>query len=242
MSEANGARTGGSGVKTKAARIIHAARAAGHKTLSEYDSKRVLKLYGVPTSKEVLVTSLAAAREAASRIGYPVVLKACSVDATHKTELGLVAVGLGTGMELADAFRLLKKRVGPNYDGAWLVQEMVAGQREVMIGMVRDAQFGPSVMFGLGGIFTEVLQDVCFRVAPVRKRDALDMMTAIRAHRILDGVRGMKPVDRQVMARSIMALGRIGLDFPEISEIDVNPMIIRGSRPVAVDGLIVLDG
>ena len=120
------------------------------------------------------------------------------------------------------------------------MQEMVSGQREVMIGMVRDAQFGPSVMFGLGGIFTEILQDVSFRVAPVRKRDALDMMAAIRAHRILDGVRGMKPVDRHVMAQAIMALGRIGLDFPEISEIDVNPMIIRGSRPVAVDGLIVL--
>jgi acetyl-CoA synthetase (ADP-forming) len=109
-----------------------------------------------------------------------------------------------------------------------------------MIGMVRDAQFGPSVMFGLGGIFTEILQDVSFRVAPVRKRDALDMMAAIRAHRILDGVRGMKPVERHVMAQAIMALGRIGLDFPEISEIDVNPMIIRGSRPVAVDGFIVL--
>ena len=109
-----------------------------------------------------------------------------------------------------------------------------------MIGMGRDAQFGPSVMFGLGGIFTEILQDVSFRVAPVRKRDALDMMAAIRAHRILDAVRGMKPVDRHVMAQAIMALGRIGLDFPEISEIDVNPMIIRGSLPVAVDGLIVL--
>jgi acyl-CoA synthetase (NDP forming) len=227
-------------VNTRAARIIQAARAASQTTLSEYDSKRVLKLYGVPTSKEVLVTSQAAAKTAASKIGYPVVLKACSADATHKTELGLVAVGLGTAKEFMEAFRLIKKRAGPDYDGAWLVQEMVSGQREVMIGMVRDAQFGPSVMFGLGGIFTEILEDVSFRVAPVRKRDALDMMAAIRAHRILGAVRGMKPVDRDLMAQSIMALGRIGLDFPEISEIDVNPMIIRGSRPVAVDGLIVL--
>ena len=227
-------------MNTKAARIIQAARTAGQTTLSEYDSKRVLKLYGVPTSKEVLVTSQTAARTAASKIGYPVVLKACSADATHKTELGLVAVGLGTAKELLEAFRRIAKRAGPDYGGAWLVQEMVSGQREVMIGMVRDAQFGPSVMFGLGGIFTEILQDVSFRVAPVRKRDALDMMAAIRAHRILGPVRGMKPVDRHVMAKAIMALGRIGLDFPEISEIDVNPMIIRGSLPVAVDGLIVL--
>ena len=233
---------GGPGVNTKAARIIQAARAAGQTTLSEYDSKRVLKLYGVPTSKEALVTSLAAARTAASKIGYPVVLKACSAGAIHKTELGLVAVGLGTAKELMEAFRHIKKRVGPGYDGAWLVQEMVSGQREVMIGMVRDAQFGPSVMFGLGGIFTEILEDVCFRVAPVRKRDALDMMATIRGSRILGATRGMKPVDRQVMTQAIMALGRIGLDFPEISEIDVNPMIIRGARPVAVDGLIVLGG
>jgi len=227
-------------MNSRAASIIQAARAAGQTTLSEYDSKRVLKLYGVPTSKEVLVTSQTAARTAASTIGYPVVLKACSAGAIHKTELGLVAVGLGSAKELMDAFRRIRKRAGPGFNGAWLVQEMVSGQREVMIGMVRDAQFGPSVMFGLGGIFTEVFEDVSFRVAPVRKRDALDMMAAIRAHRILGGVRGMKPVDRPVMARAIMALGRIGLDFPEITEIDVNPLIIRGTHPVAVDGLIVL--
>ena len=224
--------------KTKAAHIIKAARAAGHGALSEFDSKRVLKLYGVPTSKEILVTSLAGAREAAAKICYPVVLKACSEDATHKTELGLVAVGLSTRKELADAYRSMSKK----YRGAWLVQEMVKGQRELMIGMVRDAQFGPSVMFGLGGIFTEILKDVAFRVAPVRKRDALEMMASIRAHRILDDVRGMKAVDREIIARSLMALGRIGLDFPVISEIDVNPMIVRGRQPVAVDGLIVLGG
>jgi len=226
--------------ESSAKRIVDGARKRGQRTLSEYDSKRVLKAYGVPVTREILDSTQGAAKDAARKLGYPVVLKACSADATHKTELGLVAVGLGTAKEPMEAFRLMRKRAGPGYDGAWLVQEMVSGQREVMIGMVRDAQFGPSVMFGLGGIFTEILQDVSFRVAPVRKRDALDMMAAIRAHRILDGVRGMKPVDRHVMAQAIIALGRIGLDFPEISEIDVNPMIIRGSRPVAVDGLIVL--
>ena len=117
---------------------------------------------------------------------------------------------------------------------------MVRGEREIMIGMVRDAQFGPSVMFGLGGIFTEILRDVVFRVAPVRKRDALAMVRGIQGHRILDAVRGMKAVDLDLLTASIMALGRIGLDFEDIAEIDVNPMIVKGARPVAVDALVVL--
>jgi acetyl-CoA synthetase (ADP-forming) len=109
-----------------------------------------------------------------------------------------------------------------------------------MIGMVRDAQFGPSVMFGLGGIFTEVLQDVVFRIAPLRKRDALDMVQGIKGHRILGAIRGMKAVDLEVLTRSLIAVGRIGLDHAEISEIDVNPLIVKGTRPVAVDALVVL--
>ena len=228
-------------MNTRAARIIQAARAAGQTTLSEYDSKRVLKLYGVPTSKEVLVTSRTAARTAASKIGYPVVLKACSADATHKTERGLVAVGLGTDRALTEAFRTLKSRAGRGYDGDYLVQEMVRGDREIMIGMIRDDQFGPSVMFGLGGIFTEILEDVVFRVAPLTKRDAREMARGIRGHRILDAIRGMKAVDLDVLTRCLIGIGRLGLDFPEIREIDINPLIIRGARPIAVDGLIVLD-
>lgn len=223
-------------------RIIGAAVARGQKTLSEYDSKRVLAAYGIPVTREVLVSNLTQARKAAMALKYPVVLKACSADATHKTEKGLVAVNLATGRALSEAFRTIKKRAGRSYDGDYLVQEMVKGEREIMIGMVRDAQFGPSVMFGLGGIFTEILQDVAFRVAPLKKRDTLDMMRAIRGHKILDAVRGQKAVDLDVLSNSLMALGRIGLEHEEISEIDVNPLIVRGARPVAVDALVVLGG
>ncbi len=222
------------------AKIIEAARKSGHRTLSEYDSKRILAAYGIPVSRERLVSSVTAARDAARRIKYPVVLKACSADAAHKTEKGLVAVGLENQKALGAAFATIKKRAGRSYDGDYLVQEMVKGQREIMLGMIRDSQFGPSVMFGLGGIFTEVLEDVAFRVAPVRKRDALAMMREIRGHRILGAIRGMKPVDTDILAKAIIALGRIGLDHPEISEIDINPLIVRGDRPVAVDALVVL--
>lgn len=221
-------------------RIIRAARARGETTLSEHDSKRVLAAYGVPTTREALVTGVAEAAAAAKKIGWPVVLKACSAEEAHKTEKGLVAVGLGSERELRESFAAMAKRAGKGYRGAWLVQEMVKGSREIMIGMVRDPQFGPSVMFGLGGIFTEILHDVAFRVAPLRKRDALELTRAIRGHRILDAVRGMKAVDTDSLCLSLMAVGQVALDHPDIAEIDVNPLIVRGDKPVAVDALIVL--
>lgn len=225
---------------TKAAKIIAAAKKRGDRTLSEYDSKRVLAAYGVPITREILVTSAKAAEKAAKKIGYPVVLKACSADATHKTELGLVEVGLGNAKALSKAFADIKKRAGKEYDGAYLVQEMIGGKREIMVGMLRDAQFGPSVMFGLGGIFTEVLEDVAFRVAPLKKKDAVAMMGAIRGHKILGALRGMPAVDRDLLAKTLVAIGKIGLDHPDVEQIDINPMIISGKKPVAVDGLIVL--
>ena len=220
--------------------IIRAARASGQRALSEYDGKRILKAYGVPVSREVLVSTATQARAAATRIGYPVVLKACSADAAHKTEKGLVAVNLSSQKALTEAFATLKKRAGRGYDGAFLVQEMVAGAREIMIGMHRDPSFGPSVLFGLGGIFTEILQDVVFRIAPIRKRDAREMMGAIRGHRILDAVRGLPAVDRDLLGNALTAVGRIALDHPEIAEIDINPLIVRGAKPIAVDALFVL--
>jgi len=225
---------------TRTQTILAAARKKGQKTLSEYDSKRILAAYGIPVSKEALVTSQSAARAAAKKIGYPVVLKACSADEAHKTEKGLIAVNLASQSALNDAFSDISKRAGKDYDGAYLVQEMVSGAREIMIGMHRDPSFGPSVAFGLGGIFTEILQDVVFRVAPLRKRDARDMMRGIRAHKILGQVRGMPRVDQDLLATALMAVGQIALDHPEIAEIDINPLILRGDRPVAVDGLIVL--
>ena len=225
---------------TRSENILAAARKRGQRTLSEYDSKRILAAYGIPVSREVLVTTQAEAREAAAKIGYPVVLKACSADEAHKTEKGLIAVNLASQKALLEAFATLVKRAGKDYDGAYLVQEMVSGAREIMIGMHRDPSFGPSVAFGLGGIFTEILQDVVFRVAPLRKRDARDMMRGIRAHKILGPVRGMPKVDQDILSTALMAVGQIALDHPDIAEIDINPLIVRGDKPVAVDALVVL--
>ena len=221
-------------------KIIKAAVVKGQKTLSEYESKRVLAAYGVPISREILVSTQSQAKAAAKKVKYPVVLKGCSADEAHKTEKGLIAVNLASQASLVEAFKTIRKRAGKNYDGAFLVQEMVSGAREIMIGMHRDPSFGPAVMFGLGGIFTEILQDVTFRIAPLRKKDARDMLRSIRGHKILQAVRGMPAADLDILCHSLMAVGQVAIDHPEIEEIDINPLIIRGSKAVAVDALIVL--
>ena len=143
--------------------IIAEALAAGHNTLSEYDSKRIIAEYGIPTTREFLAAEFADVEQAAGRIGYPVALKACAAAAQHKTEMGLIELGIKDAAELKSAYdRLAPKAI--DIGGSILVQEMVAGSRELVMGLIRDAQFGPCVMFGLGGIFTEALGDVSFRV------------------------------------------------------------------------------
>ena len=224
-----------------AKRLIAGSLKAGHGALSEYDSKRVLAAYGVPVTRERLVKTAAEAKAAAARLGYPVVLKGCAHDLLHKTEAGLVAVGLGSPKEVADAFQTLKTRAGKTFNGRFLVQEMVKGDRELMVGMTRDAQFGPSVMFGLGGIFTEILEDVSFRLAPLKSSDARAVMSEIRGAKILGAVRGMPAVDKATLARAIVGVGNVAADNPQIAEIDINPLIITGAKPIAVDGLIVLN-
>jgi len=117
---------------------------------------------------------------------------------------------------------------------------MVNGQRELVVGLTRDPQFGPCVMFGLGGIFTEILKDTAFRVAPLEKCDALDMMQEIKGRKILEAVRGMEPADLDALSQILINVGRIGIENDQIKEIDINPLILSGARPVAVDALVVL--
>ena len=126
-------------------------------------------------------------------------------------------------------------------DAGVLIQEMVKGSRELVVGLTRDPQFGPCVMFGLGGIFTEILKDVSFRLAPLEKVDAMDMMRDIQGRKILDAVRGMEKVDREALATILINVGRLGIDHERIKEIDINPLVIRGKDPVAVDALIILN-
>ncbi len=220
--------------------IIEQALSENRTTLSEYESKKLLATYGIPVSREVLVQNRAALIPALKQIGYPMVLKGCSPQISHKTEQGVVRLDIRSEEEALIAYDEINSSIGGN-DAGVLVQEMVKGQRELMAGLTRDAQFGPCVMFGLGGIFTEILKDVSFRLAPLEEKDALDMMEEIKGHRILDAIRGMERVNRSTVARILTALGSIGLENENIKEIDVNPLIIRNGEPVAVDALVVLE-
>ncbi len=218
--------------------IIEDALARKLKALSEFDSKRLLKAYGVAVTKEELVSTSADAVKAARALGYPVVMKACGPEITHKTEKRLVEIGIGDDERVVRAFAELTARVGGTSD--ILVQEMIAGRRELLLGMTRDPLYGPCVTFGLGGIFTEILNDVSCRIAPFARADADAMLDEIRGNAILGAVRGMGAVDRGALCDALTGLARLALEHDEIKEIDVNPVIIAEGRPVAVDALVVL--
>ncbi|HMK37133.1 MAG TPA: acetate--CoA ligase family protein [Desulfomonilaceae bacterium] len=219
-------------------KVIEKALSEGRTTLSEYESKQLLAEYGIPVAREFLVHREEDLFSTTARIGFPLVLKGCSSEITHKTEKNLVRTDVRTDAEALQVFRELRSSISAM--DSVLVQEMVQGKRELMAGLTRDAQFGPCVMFGLGGIFTEILKDVAFRLAPITQRDALEMMSDIRGAKILEAVRGLADVDKDATAQILMNLGRIGVENDRIQEIDVNPLIIRNGKPIAVDALVVL--
>lgn len=225
--------------KDKAIKMIGSALRKGRKTLSEYEAKQVLAAYDIPITREILIKDKKNLEKAIEKIGFPLVMKGCSADIAHKTEKGLIHVDIRTATEAKKAFREIMAGM-EGFEGGVLMQEMIKGRRELVMGLTRDPQFGPCVMFGLGGIFTEILRDISFRRAPLEIRDAHEMMQEIRGHKILDAVRGMEAADKKRLTDMLINIGRIGLEIPEISEIDLNPVILSGSKPVVVDALIVL--
>jgi len=219
--------------------LIDQAIKDGRTALSEYESKQILASYGIPVTPEELITKPEDLSEAIYKIGYPLVMKGCAAEIAHKTEKGLIRVDVRNEEEALTAY----KEITAAMDGiekAVLVQQMIKGQRELVVGLTRDPQFGPCVMFGLGGIFTEILEDTSFRVAPIEKRDALEMIQEIKAHKILEAIRGMEPVDKDILADILIAIGRLGIENEAVKEIDINPLIISRGQPVAVDALVVL--
>ncbi len=221
-------------------KIIEKALKDGRNTLSEHESKQLLIAYNIPVTREILVEDRKELISALDEIGFPLVMKGSSSSITHKTEKGLIRVDIRDEKEAGEAFEDIMGKMDGQGEGV-LVQEMVKGARELVVGLTRDPQFGPCVMFGLGGIFTEILKDISFRVAPLEKKDALDMMQEIKGRKILEAVRGMEAADLDTLAQILVTVGKIGLENHEIKEIDINPLILAGSRPVAVDALVVLE-
>jgi succinyl-CoA synthetase beta subunit len=209
------------------------------RTLSEEESRKLLADHGIPLVESRTVQSSSQAAQAAEEFGFPVVLKGTGRSLAHKTESGLVFLNLSDTAGVEKAYQDIQSQAGDKLE-AVLVQRMIVSDREFVAGMKRDSQFGPCVMFGLGGIFTEALKDVSFRVAPLERIDAEEMLDEVQASRLLGPVRGQPAADRRAFCDLLIALGRVGLDRNEIEEIDLNPVLLDGSRPVAADALVVL--
>lgn len=223
-----------------------AALAAGRRTMGEEDGRAVLEAYGFAFPKHAFARTSAEAARALRAVGAPAVMKISSPDILHKTDVGGVRLGLASPDEAARAFVEVTSSVRRKAPTAWIagvsIQEMVAGGREVILGMSRDPQFGPLLMFGLGGVAVEVLKDVAFRVAPVSGRDAREMVREIRSYPLLAAFRGTEPMDEDAIVDGLLRLSRLALDFPGIQEIEINPAIVlpRGHGLRAIDCRIAI--
>ncbi len=199
-------------------------------TAGDAEARDILAAYGVPLPKSALARNAEEAVAAAEAMGYPVVIKIASPDILHKTDIGGVKLNLASAGDVRDAFDLIVYRATRHMPDATIwgcqVQQMVKGGKEVIIGMNRDPQFGPLLMFGLGGVYVEALKDVTFRVAPIDRREAKEMLSEIRAYNLLRGVRGEKPSDLDAIADTLVRVSQLVTDFPNIVELDINPLLV----------------
>ena len=232
-------------MREKMLQIIEEARADGRSVLFEHESKRVCELVQLPVTTFRVAETIEEIVEASQKIGYPVVLKVISRDITHKTEAGGVLLNLMDRDQVEHGFWQVKANV-QKYDpkarvDGFLVQEMVPPSTEVVIGMTKDATFGPALMFGLGGIFVEILEDIAFRIAPLSLSDAYEMIQEIKAYKILTGVRGRAPADIDALVDILRKVSDLVIDFPEISQLDLNPVIVYPKGAKIVDARMILE-
>jgi acetyl-CoA synthetase (ADP-forming) len=211
------------------------------RTLSEADSALLVARYGIPTVESRRVPSTELAVAAAADLGFPVVVKLNGERIAHKTDRGLLRVGLRDGEAVERAATELLAAATPE-DGVvdLLVARMAAGTRELVAGVSRDEHFGPCVMFGVGGVLAEAIGDAVFRLAPLDAADAHDMIDELRTQQLLGAFRGEPPVDRDLLSEVLLGLSRLSCDEPEVAAVDLNPLLIDGGAPVAVDALVEL--
>lgn len=214
------------------------ARADNRSAMNEHASKQLLADFGIPVTREAIARGASEAAEIAESIGFPVVLKVSGAAIPHKTEVGGVIVGLKNEEEV---LRAGERLLGIPGCEAILVQEMVEGARELVCGLIRDRLFGPCVMFGIGGVLTEIIEDIVFRLAPLTPGDATEMAGEIRGRKVLAPFRGEAAADMDALGKILAALGDVGLRREDVLEVDINPLKIRpDGKIVAVDALVVL--
>lgn len=224
--------------------IIDRVRQEGRSLLTEVESKQILEEAGIPTARAVLAASPQEAAQVAQRIGFPVVLKVVSPDIAHKSDVGGVKLNLTSAPEVEQAYREILESAQRAQPQARIqgvaVQQMARPGTEVIIGMTKDPQFGPVLMFGLGGVLVEVLKDVAFRLVPLTPRDARQMIHEIKGYPLLEGYRGQEPADIAALEGLILKVSEFVEAYPEVGELDLNPVFAYRDGALAVDARIVL--
>jgi len=227
------------------ATIIENAQKSGRKYLNEIESKQLLKGAGVPTTDIRLVKSRDEAVASAKEIGFPVVLKIISPDIVHKSDIGGVKLGLGDGAAVGKAYDEMMAAVKAKQPSAKIdgvsVQNMAKPGVEVIIGVSRDQQFGPVLMFGMGGILVELLKDVSFRIVPITRHDAQEMIREMKSFPLLEGYRGSEPASIKALEDMLLKVSELAAKTPEIKEMDLNPVFARRDDAIAVDARIILE-
>jgi acetyl-CoA synthetase (ADP-forming) len=229
----------------KTSKIISQARLEDRKALLETEAKTICMEYAIPVTKFELAKNEREAAEFAEKIGYPVVLKIVSPDIIHKSDAGGVMVNLKSKIEVQDAYRQIlenaKKYKATAKIVGVLVQEMAPQSTEIIVGAIKDSQFGQTLMFGLGGIFVELLKDVTFRVAPITREDAREMVTEVKAYPLLKGYRNTPPADIDAIIGILLNTSRLVMENPEIKELDLNPVMAYETGAKTVDARIILE-
>ena len=212
--------------------------------LFEHEAKNLCGSYGMPITAITVATSEEDAVKAAEKIGYPIVLKIVSPQVLHKSDAGGVLINIKDEEGLREGYNTILKNVKKHVPDAEitgiLVQEMAPNGTEVIVGSTYDPTFGPTIMFGLGGIFVEILKDVSFRLAPITKTDAEEMVKEIKAYKILEGVRGMPPADQETIVEILLATSEMLMECPEIKELDMNPVLVYEEGAKVVDARVIL--
>jgi acetyl-CoA synthetase (ADP-forming) len=225
--------------------IFEEVRKSGRKHLLEMEAKNVCMEYGIPVTRFRLAKSEAEAVKFAEEMGYPVVLKIVSPDIIHKSDVGGVTLNLKNAKEVRKAYKQIMENVKKHKKDAEivgvLVQEMAPPSTEVIVGAIKDPQFGHALMFGLGGVFVEVLKDVTFRIVPISEEEAREMIGEVKAYPLLRGYRGMPPADIEAIVQILLKTSRLVSEHPEIKELDLNPIMVYEKGAKTVDARIILE-
>jgi acyl-CoA synthetase (NDP forming) len=225
-------------------KIFDVAKSEGRNFLFEHEAKNLCGYYGMPITKILVAKTEEEAVKAAEDIGFPIVLKIVSPQVLHKSDAGGVLINIENEAGIRGGYNKILENVKAHVPDAKitgiLVQEMAPNGTEVIVGSTNDPTFGPTIMFGLGGIFVEILKDVSFRLAPITKVDAEEMVKEIKAYKILEGVRGMPPVDQDTIVNLLLSTSKMLMECPEINELDLNPVLVYEKGAKIVDARIIL--